>query len=175
MMRRSLPEKFMNDDDFKRNFCPSGDVVEKSFCLDLGSAFFDSIKQGHATVQTDRIKAFGNSGIVLDSGSTIDCDVVIRADGLLHRPENALGTMAVSINGVHQVPGDHFEYKGCMLSGVPNFAFVDEAGTRHSDLVCRYVCRVLKAMDSKRSSICCPFQSDFLFPSARPQTMASQE
>merc|ERR1712050_431410 len=87
----------------------------------------------------------------------------------------SISGLSVSINGVHQVHGNHFEYKGCMLSGVPNFAFVDEAGTRHSDLVCRYVCRVLKAMDSKRSSICCPFQSDFLFPSASPQMMTTQE
>merc|ERR1712046_325384 len=51
-------------------------------------------------------------------------------------------------------------YKGCMLSDVPNFAFVmgcfDTSWTLKADITCDFICRVLHHMDSCNYATCYP-------------------
>ena len=51
-------------------------------------------------------------------------------------------------------------YKGMMLSGIPNFAFIvgytNASWTLKADLVCEYVVRLLEHMDRKNLAVCEP-------------------
>merc|ERR1711887_230527 len=51
-------------------------------------------------------------------------------------------------------------YKGCMLSGIPNFAFVqgyfNASWTLKADITCAFVCRVLDRLDGSHARVCVP-------------------
>lgn len=84
--------------------CPDGDL-------------FESIKNGSVSYVTDTIDSFTTSGILLNSGSTLQADVVVTATGFNLQP---LGGIEIVVNGVVKNPSDCFTYKGVMLCGVPN-------------------------------------------------------
>jgi monooxygenase len=68
------------------------------------------------------------------------------------------------VDGVAQPVNKAFVYKGMMLSGVPNFAFVvgytDLPWTLKADMVNRYVSRLILYMDRHGYSACAPRMDD---------------
>jgi hypothetical protein len=55
-------------------------------------------------------------------------------------------------------------YKGCMFSGVPNFAlsfgYTNASWTLKCDLICQYVCRLVGHMDAYGYTSCTPYNRD---------------
>ena len=55
---------------------------------------------------------------------------------------------------------DRIFYKGCMLSGMPNFAMVivyaNASATLRSEIVARYICRVLRHLDQTGATVATP-------------------
>src|SRR3546814_18663384 len=79
------------------------------------------MKAGKASVVTDHIERFDKGGIQLKSGQHLDADIVITATGLKLA---VAGKIPVRIDGDLVDWSEHYYYKACMFSNVPNFAVV---------------------------------------------------
>ena len=118
-------------------FIPDGDL-------------FQGIAAGKASVVTDEIERFTETGILLKSGKALDSDIIITATGF---NLNVLGDIEFVIDGKPLVFGDTVTYRGMMFTGVPNMAWVfgyfRASWTLRSDLVADFVCRLLNHMKAK--------------------------
>lgn len=141
-IRRALGERY----DAKA-FTPPYNPWEQRLCLVPDGDFFQAINSGKASVVTDRIVQIDAGGVALESGARVDADTIVTATGL---KVSLLGKIAVSRDGVPVNPADHFWYKGCMLSNIPNlsvvFGYLNASWTLRADLDADYVCRVLRTM-----------------------------
>jgi cation diffusion facilitator CzcD-associated flavoprotein CzcO len=138
-----LPEGF----DVDRHFKPAYNPWDQRLCLVPDGDLFRSIREGGVDVVTDHIDTFTASGIRLTSGQELEADVVVTATGLSLL---AFGGIELSVDGVDVHLPDTMAYKGMLLSGVPNFAYVigytNASWTLKADLVSEYVVRLLSFM-----------------------------
>ncbi|WP_040805516.1 flavin-containing monooxygenase [Nocardia concava] len=141
---KQLPEGYDVDTHFKPTYNP----WDQRLCLVPDGDLFRSIRDGRASVVTDRIDRFTADGLELESGAELPADIVVTATGL---DLLALGGIALTVDGKEIEPPDTIAYKGMMLSGVPNFAFTigytNASWTLKADLVAEFVCRLLRHMD----------------------------
>ncbi|MFI7586174.1 flavin-containing monooxygenase [Spongisporangium articulatum] len=139
----ALPKGF----DVEKHFSPTYNPWDQRLCLVPNNDLFKAIRKGKADVVTDTIETFTETGIRLTSGQELEADVVVSATGLNLLP---VGGIHAHIDGEPIVMNQHLTYKGTMLSGVPNFAFVigytNASWTLKAELVDEYVCRLLKYM-----------------------------
>jgi monooxygenase len=147
--------------DVETNFTPRYDPWDQRLCLVPDGDLFEAIKSGKASVVTDHIETFTEKGILLRSGRELEADLVVTATGLKLK---FLGGMALEVDGVPFEQRKALVYKGLMASDVPNLAFVvgytNASWTLKADLVCEYVCRLLRHMDSHGKKICVPRRDD---------------
>ena len=104
---------------------------------------------GAASVVTDRIATFTETGIQLESGTHLEADIIVTATGL---NVQLFGGMTLTVDGEPVDLPDTVAYKGMMLSGVPNFAFAfgytNSSWTLKVGLLCEHFCRLLSHMDA---------------------------
>jgi cation diffusion facilitator CzcD-associated flavoprotein CzcO len=156
-VERSLPAGYDIDTHFK----PHYDPWDQRLCLVPNGDLFEAISAGRATVVTDRIETFTESGIELESGAELEADVIVTATGL-----NLLflGGMELVVDGEGVDVPRTMAYKGMMLSGVPNLAFTtgytNASWTLKADLVSEYVCRLLAHMAEHGHRRCVPEMTD---------------
>ncbi len=140
---RLLPQGY----DLDRHFTPKYNPWDQRLCLVPDADLFGAISSGKADVVTDQISRFEAGGIRLASGALLPADIVVTATGL---KLEALGGMAVSIDGVPRRIADSLAYKGMMFSGIPNlavsFGYINASWTLRSDLIAEYVGRLLNHM-----------------------------
>ena len=112
--------------------------------------FLKAIHAGQASVVTDEIESFTETGILLKSGRVLEADIVITATGF---NLNVLGDIDFSIDGKPLIFSDTVTYRGMMFTGVPNMAWVfgyfRASWTLRADLVADFVCRLLNHMKKK--------------------------
>jgi|GEM_PF-19062 len=120
---------------------------DQRLCLVPDGDLFNALQQGRAAIVTDQISHFTPTGLQLASGQTLTADVIVTATGL---DLLALGGMALTVDGRTVVLKDCLSYKGMMLSGVPNLAYVvgytNASWTLKADLTSAYVCRLLQRL-----------------------------
>ena len=118
---------------------------------------FASIRSGNVDVVTEQIDRFTATGIRLADGRELEADVVVTATGLNLL---AFGGIDLVVDGEQVSLPDTMAYKGLMLSGVPNFAYVigytNASWTLKADLVSEFVCRLLEHMRSRRLDVVVP-------------------
>src|SRR5210317_1073961 len=68
--------------DVDKHFNPYYEPWEERLCLVPNDDLFKTIRSGRASVVTDRVRSFTDSGILLESGESIDADIIITATGL---------------------------------------------------------------------------------------------
>jgi monooxygenase len=109
---------------------------------------FEALRSGRASMVTDRIACLTEMGIELESGATLDADLIVLATGLRMR---WFGGIELNVDGQRVDLGSVMVYQGFMLSDVPNFAFATgypmASWTLRCDLTSRYVCELLEHMD----------------------------
>jgi cation diffusion facilitator CzcD-associated flavoprotein CzcO len=70
------------------------------------------------------------------------------------------GGLELSVDGEPVAFPETFTYKGLMLSGVPNFAYIfgytNASWTLRVDIVCEHYCRLLALMDERGYASCVP-------------------
>jgi monooxygenase len=151
--------------DFKKHFVPSYSPWEQRLCLVPDSNIFNAISSGKADIVTDHIDHFTASGIQLKSGGHIDADIIVTATGL---NLVTMGQAELRVEGVPVNLGDHVNYKGVMFNDIPNlasvFGYVNASWTLKTDIVCDYVCNLLKTMDAKGAQIANPHLADADMP-----------
>ena len=142
-VREQLGSEFV-----KKHFTPNYNPWDQRLCLVPTGDLFDVIKEGRASVVTDHIESFTESGILLKSGEELEADLVVTATGLNLK---VLGGMEIDVDGSHVDLSETMSYKGMMYSGVPNlasaFGYTNASWTLKCDLTCEYVCRLLNHMD----------------------------
>ena len=142
---RRLPEGYAVD----THFAPTYNPWDQRMCLVPDGDLFTAIGEGRASVVTDQIETFTETGIRLQSGAELEADIVVSATGLNLL---AIGGMQLEVDGRIVDLSNTVSYKGMMLSGVPNFAwtigYTNASWTLKADLVAEYVCRLLKHMDT---------------------------
>jgi len=136
------------DYDVGTHFTPRYNPWDQRLCLVPDGDLFRAIRSGRASILTDRIVAFVERGLKLESGSVLEADIVVTATGLVME---LLGGMEASVDGRSVDFSQTLNYRGTMYSDVPNlasaFGYTNASWTLKCDLTCEYVCRLLNRMD----------------------------
>ena len=138
------------DYDVETHFTPKYNPWDQRLCLVPDADLFEALKAGRASVVTDHIETFTESGILLKSGKVLDADIIVTATGLNLK---ALNGLSLSVDGRPVEPAKTLSYKGMMYSDVPNlasaFGYTNASWTLKCDLTCEYVCRLLNHMKAR--------------------------
>ncbi|XYH93045.1 flavin-containing monooxygenase [Sorangium sp. So ce1128] len=150
---RHLPPEF----DIDTHFNPRYDPWDQRLCLVPDADLFRAVREGRASVVTDRIRTFTKDGILLESGKELQADIIVTATGLQLL---LCGGIRIAVDGDVVDAGRTFIYKGLMLGGVPNFAlclgYTNASWTLRAELASTYVCRLLNHMDRHGYRQCVP-------------------
>ena len=150
LIRKGLTSRLPEGYDVDRHFTPAYDPWDQRLCLAPDGDLFQAIREGRADVVTDRVDRFTPTGIRLGSGEHLDAGIVVTATGL---DLLVFGGVQLSVDGDDVHLPDTMAYKGLLLSGVPNFAFVigypNASWTLKADLVSEYVCRLLRHLGDR--------------------------
>jgi monooxygenase len=153
MVRKELGPDY----DVATHFTPRYNPWDQRLCLVPDSDLFEALRTGAASVVTDKIETFTPTGITLESGKTLDADVIVTATGL---KMSLLSNIAVSVDGVAKAMSRTMSYKGMMYSDVPNmassFGYTNASWTLKCDLTCEYVCRLINHMARTGTQIATP-------------------
>ena len=145
------------DYDVATHFTPTYAPWDQRLCLVPNGDLFEAINDGSASVVTDHIDTFDETGICLQSGEHLDADIIITATGL---NMVTLGEVDFVVDGEPVDFSETIAYKGFAYSDVPNlastFGYVNASWTLRADLIARYVCRLLNHMDETGTDICTP-------------------
>jgi cation diffusion facilitator CzcD-associated flavoprotein CzcO len=138
------------DYDMATHFSPSYRPWRQRIAFVPDADLFHGIKSGKASVVTDEIDRFTETGILLKSGQSLDADIIVTATGF---NLCILGDIAFTIDGKLLDFADTVTYRGMMFTGVPNMAWVfgyfRASWTLRTDLVADFVCRMLAHMKNK--------------------------
>src|SRR5204863_182698 len=75
---RALPAGYDVDTHFNQRYNP----WDQRVCLVPDGDLFEAIGSGAASIVTDRIASFTETGIRLESGAELEADIVVTATGL---------------------------------------------------------------------------------------------
>jgi monooxygenase len=148
VIRKGVMSQLPPGFDVDTHFQPVYDPWDQRMCVSPDGDLFAALRSGKASIATDRIARFTPAGIELESGEQLEADIVVTATGLRLQ---ALGGVSVSLDGEPVSLPSTLAYKGMMLSGIPNFAFVvgytNASWTLKADLASDFFCRLLGYMD----------------------------
>jgi len=140
-----------------RDFTPPYDPWDQRLCLVPDGDLFAAIRTGRASVVTDHIERIDATGVQLTSGKHLDADVIVTATGLRM---TMAGKIAMSLDGVPIDWSQHWYYKACMFSNVPNmaavFGYLNASWTLRADIISDYVCRLLNLMKERGAAVATP-------------------
>lgn len=141
-------EEQLPKETIEKHFTPPYKPWEQRLCLVPDNDMFEAIRAGKASVITDHIEEFTETGINLKSGRYVEADIVVAATGLILQ---TLGGADVRVDGRKIETGKTYTYKGAMYSDVPNlisvFGYTNASWTLRADLILEYACRLINYMD----------------------------
>ncbi len=157
VLRKAQVQQLPAGFDVDTHFTPPYDPWDQRLCVVPDGDLFRVLRQEQASIVTDRIARFDETGIVLESGRHLDADVIVTATGLNLLP---IGGMTLTVDGAPVDLSETVSYKGMMISGVPNFTmtigYTNASWTLKADLVARYLCRLLAHMERTGQDIATP-------------------
>ena len=149
------------DYDVATHFTPTYNPWDQRLCLVPDADLFEALNAGAASVVTDHIETFTETGVKLKSGAELPADIIVTATGLNLQVMNGLD---LTVDGRRVDPGRTLSYKGMMYEGVPNlasaFGYTNASWTLKCDLTCAYVCRVLNHMTATGNRQATPHNAD---------------
>ena len=150
---KRLPDQYPIDTHFK----PPYDPGDQRLCAAPDGDFFDAINAGKATIKTGDIDRFEPTGVRMKSGELVVADTIVIATGLKLK---MLGGIPLRVDAAQVDVPSCLVFRGMMLSDVPNFAFAigytNSSWTLKVDILCKYLCNLMAAMDDQRKTICVP-------------------
>ena len=153
-LRKLAVDDLGEDFDVDTHFNPDYDPWDQRLCLIPDGDFYGSLKDGTASIVTEHIDRFTETGIRTKSGETIDADIVVPATGLQIQFG---GGMRLSMDGKPVNLSERYVYRGMMLSGIPNlvvtFGYTNASWTLKSDLTADFVCRLVNKMANKGAEV----------------------
>ncbi|ONF73800.1 flavin-containing monooxygenase [Amycolatopsis keratiniphila] len=143
--------------DVDTHFNPPYAPWDERLCVTPDGEFFKALRDGNADVVTDRIDRFTENGILLESGKTLEADVIVTATGLVMQ---MLGGIQPTVDGRPVRMSDTLLYRGALFSGIPNWAmmlgYTKASWTLRLSNVCRLVADVIRRMDTNGYDIAVP-------------------
>ena len=141
-------EELGPDYDVGTHFTPDYNPWDQRLCLIPDGDLFHALKDKSASVVTDTIETFTETGLKLSSGEFLEADIVVSATGL---QLEFMGGAGLVVDGVAVNPTDLHGYLGIMFSNVPNlvvtFGYTNASWTLKADLIARYLTRLIRHMD----------------------------
>lgn len=160
MIAKGNRKQLGRDFDLK-HFTPQYNPWDQRLCLAPNADIFRAIRQGRASVVTDHIETFTETGLQLRSGEHLDADIIVTATGLVLK---LMSGLKLFVDGSHVELSKTIAYKGMMYSDIPNLAsalgYTNASWTLKCDLTAEYVCRLLKHMDRHGYAQCTPRVND---------------
>ena len=157
-MRPLLPEGF----DVEKHFTPRYRPWQQRIAVVPDGDLFAALREGKASIITDTIESFTEHGIKVSSGEEIPADIVVSATGFTM---SVLGDVAFTVDGEPVDFAEHVTWRGIMINGVPNMAYVfgyfRHSWTLRVDLVTDLVARMLTHMQDTGATM--------VVPSLRPE------
>ncbi len=157
MLLGGVKEALGESIDVEKHFTPTYNPWDQRLCLVPDNDFFDAVKSGQASVVTDQIERFDETGILLASGDHLDADIIVTATGL---QLVTVGDMDFLVDGEQVDFSKTWTYKGLGYSDVPNmistFGYINASWTIRADLTSEYVCRLLNHMTETGTKVCVP-------------------
>lgn len=145
----------------EKDFTPPYNPWEQRLCLVPDGDMFTAIREGKASVVTGRIKTVDKTGIELEDGSRLDADVIVTATGLRLA---VAGKIAINLDGNPVNLAEHWYYRNCMFSGLPNFAalfgYLNASWTLRVDIVADWLTRLLVQMKAWDMDVATPVLPD---------------
>jgi cation diffusion facilitator CzcD-associated flavoprotein CzcO len=161
LIRKGVERRLAPGYDIDKHFKPPYNPWDQRMCLVPDGNLFDALNEGTASIVTDRIERFTETGLRLESGAELEADVVVTATGLNLLP---LGGLELAVDGREVSLPETMGYRGMMLGDVPNLAFAvgytNASWTLKADLTSEYVCRLLRHMDEHGYRQVTPVNSD---------------
>ncbi|MGZ6391594.1 MAG: flavin-containing monooxygenase [Ktedonobacterales bacterium] len=147
--------------DVETHFAPTYNPWDQRLCLVPDADLFKAINAGTASVVTDQIETFTETGLRLRSGKELPADIIITATGLTMR---LMSGVQLTVDGTPVDLGKTLSYRGMMYSDVPNlaqsFGYTNASWTLKCELIAQYVCRLLNYMDRHGYVECLPRRPD---------------
>ncbi|MCG8668009.1 MAG: NAD(P)/FAD-dependent oxidoreductase [Pseudomonadales bacterium] len=133
-----------------KHFTPEYNPWDERLCAVTNGDMFKAIKRGQASVVTDHIDKFTETGILLKSGEELEADIIITATGL---DVKLMGGVTLDVDGQDLDVSEKMVYKGVLLEDLPNmgmiFGYTNASWTLKADLISEYMFRIIKHMDKK--------------------------
>jgi cation diffusion facilitator CzcD-associated flavoprotein CzcO len=152
-MRPLLPAGF----DVDKHFTPRYRPWQQRIAIVPDGDLFAALREGKASVVTDTIETFTERGIKVSSGEEIPADVIVSATGF---NLSLFGDVAFAVDGEPVDFTERVTWRGVMISGVPNMAYVfgyfRHSWTLRVDLVCDLLVRLLAGMRDKGATMVTP-------------------
>jgi cation diffusion facilitator CzcD-associated flavoprotein CzcO len=146
MLRKSLGPDF----DIEKHFTPAYNPWDQRLCLVPDGDLYAALRSGRADIVTDHIDRFTETGIRLQSGETLEADIIVTATGLQLL---VMGGITFEVDGKAVDFGACWTWRGMLFSGVPNmahtFGYINASWTLRADLTARFVGRLLNHMDRR--------------------------
>ncbi|WP_431474366.1 NAD(P)/FAD-dependent oxidoreductase [Marinobacter sp. KM021] len=140
-----------------RHFTPDYNPWDQRLCVVKDGDLFDAIKAGTASIKTNHIERFTETGIRLRSGEELEADIIIPATGL---DIQMLGGIQPTVDGQGVVLKEKVIYKNVMVEGMPNsamiFGYTNISWTLKADIASEYLCRLINHMDRKGYQVVVP-------------------
>lgn len=148
----------LNSDFDMSHFTPNYQPWDQRLCAVPDGDLFEAINSGKASIETDHIKAFTETGIQLNSGKQLDADIIVSATGLNLQ---VLGGISLSIDNKTLELNNHMTYKGVLAENIPNiawiFGYTNAPWTLKADLSANYLCRLFNYMDEHQFHVAIPY------------------
>jgi cation diffusion facilitator CzcD-associated flavoprotein CzcO len=152
-IRPLLPEGF----DVERHFQPRYRPWQQRIAIVPDGDFFAAIREGKASIVTDTIDEFTETGIRVGSGEEIEADVVVTATGFNLSP---FGDIPFTVDSQPVDFTERVTWRGLMISGVPNMAYVfgyfRHSWTLRVELVLDLVGRLFERMREGGATVVVP-------------------
>ena len=150
-------EKVLGKDYDMAAFTAPYNPWEQRLCLVPDADLFEAMKAGRASIVTGQIAKFEKDGVRLQSGELLPADIIVTATGLRLA---IAGKMQISLAGEPVDLSQHYYYKGCMYSNLPNlaavFGYLNASWTLRADINSEFVCRVLNHMQATGTNLATP-------------------
>lgn len=151
----------LGEDALEEHFRPKYNPWEQRLCVVPDSDLFEAMRSGKASVVTANIESFTANGVRLDNGDELNADIIVTATGLNLR---IMAGLELVVDGQVVDLSQKMAYKGMMYNDVPNlaqaFGYTNASWTLKCDLTSKYVCRLLKHMDTQGFASCTPRAND---------------
>ncbi|KAK1148433.1 hypothetical protein N8T08_009436 [Aspergillus melleus] len=162
---RRLPAHIPFDPHFRPRYNP----WEQRLCVSPDGDFFQSLHTGRAGVKTDTIRQVTPTGIELNSGETLDADIIVTATGLRMQ---ICGGASLTVDGIPQHIPEKYLWRGMMLQDVPNalciIGYTNASWTLGADATAQFLVRLIHELDARGAKAAVPrldgAQREFIQP-----------